>query len=74
MTDQATRLLGTLPENGKSMGNVTLRKLFATPEEYIAAKTELLTAGLITLGRGKGGSVRRIITVAEPVSIAAVTA
>ena len=59
LSEQAQNLLQLIPESA-SIGNVTLRKLFG--EEFFAvAKTELLNAGVISLGRGKGGSVRRTV-------------
>lgn len=68
LTEQATALLNLIPETG-AIGNVTLRKnLYATFDfsegtinpTYEGLKEELLAAGLIKLGRGKGGSVRRL--------------
>ncbi len=73
LTEQAKNLLNLIPETG-AIGNVTLRKKLVVKDnddplselateklnEYFAvAKSELLAAGLIKLGRGKGGSVRR---------------
>ena len=57
LSEQAQNLLQLIPESS-SIGNVTLRKLFGE-EFFAAAKSELLAAHYISLGRGKGGSVRR---------------
>lgn len=74
LTEQAQNLLNLIPETG-SIGNITLVNKFNaafpsnpddpdetdTPfdENFKLAKAELLAAGLIKLGRGKGGSVKR---------------
>ena len=72
LSEQAQNLLQLIPESG-SIGNVTARAKLSlkfaefraagttTAEEYnyAAAKSELLAAHLISLGRGKGGSVKR---------------
>lgn len=69
LSEQATNLLNLIPETG-SIGNVTLRRKLLGPVElsddpsypviFSNAKSELLAAGLIKLGRGKGGSVKRV--------------
>lgn len=78
LSEQAANLLALIPETG-SIGNVTLRKNYKhaaegqagilLPRDYDAefatAKAELLAAGLIKLGRGKGGSVKRVSPVSE---------
>lgn len=66
ISHNAKALLDMIPENGAAIGNITLRKALGydtlehTGTEYQDARKELLDANLITLGRGKGGSVRRI--------------
>lgn len=70
LSEQAQNLLQLIPESG-SIGNVTLRKKLAgtlppgietaAPDFFSEPKSELLAAGVIKLGRGKGGSVRRAI-------------
>ena len=69
-------LLAATPEDGSSIGNQALRALIATVLEsevseatYFAARDALLAQGLLALGRGRGGSVRRIISV-EPGALA----
>lgn len=76
LSEQANQLLGLIPETG-SIGNVTLRRNFnigngelgsdetGAMVYFDAAKKELLAAGLIKLGRGKGGSVKRVSPVSE---------
>ena len=71
LSEQAQNLLQLIPESG-SIGNVTLRRRFseifppgieiADPDFFSTPKSELLAAHLISLGRGKGGSVRRAIS------------
>lgn len=63
MTEQAAQMLSLIPESGQSIGNVTLRKRFHSDDviSYEGTRQELLDAGLIALGRGRGGSVRRVM-------------
>lgn len=69
-------LLAATPEDGSGIGNPALRALIAMVLEseiseatYFAARDALLAQGLLALGRGRGGSVRRIISV-EPGALA----
>ena len=57
----AEKLWETLPEDGSSIGNQRARVDLGWPyERYIEARDLLLASGEITLGRGRGGSVRRV--------------
>ena len=62
LSEQAQNLLQLIPESG-SIGNVTVRRAVAEKYpigfDFAAAKSELLAAHVISVGRGKGGSVRR---------------
>lgn len=68
--------MSLIPETG-SIGNVTLiKKFYLTfpagspvpgPELFQLAKSELLAAGLIKLGRGKGGSVKRAVLTVQDI-------
>lgn len=71
ISHNAKALLEHIPMSGAAIGNVTLRKqlgydtLEHTGTEYQDARQELLDAKLITLGRGKGGSVKRVVAPIE---------
>jgi adenine-specific DNA-methyltransferase len=69
-------LLASVPQDGTSISNQTLRALIATvlgrevtEATYFAARDALLAQGLLALGRGRGGSVRRIVSF-EPGALA----
>ncbi len=54
----ATRVLGVVPADGASIGNGRLRSMTELDEPaYKAAVDELVAAGLLRRGRGRGGSV-----------------
>lgn len=60
ITDQE-RLLRLVPEDGSSVGNVTLRTTLGwEPDKYRRVRQELIDAGHLGLGRGRGGSVCRL--------------
>jgi hypothetical protein len=61
-------LLRAVESNSGKAGNVTLIRLLNWEEDlYWSVRDRLVDAGLLELGRGKGGSVRRILPVApEP--------
>lgn len=59
--DDKETLLKHVPQNGLSIGNVTLRKQLRWDEErYWQTRDALVDEQKISLGRGKGGSVRRV--------------
>jgi hypothetical protein len=58
LSAEAQELLNLIPENG-SIGNVSLSARFGADRNYWVVRQELLDAQMITLGRGRGGSVRR---------------
>lgn len=63
--DQRT-FLNELPQ-GRNLGNTRLlRRLAWRPERYFRVRSELIEQGRIALGRGRGGSVRRIDTLGDP--------
>jgi len=62
----AQRLKDLLPDDGALRGNKSLRiELGCSEDEYWAARDALLEAGEVAKGRGKGGSVRRVIVEAD---------
>jgi len=56
----ATRILARLPLDGTAVGQIRLRGLVdLSNEEYRKVLEELTAAGLVRLGRGRGGSLAR---------------
>ena len=54
-------LLAAMPTDGTSVGNKALREqLRWEPDFYLAVRGRLIDEGQLTLGKGRGGSVRRI--------------
>jgi len=74
--DIRNALLELLPEDGTSLGNQKLRTQIAAmlgaevPEDdYSAARDALVAEGLLAKGQGRGGSVRRIVDHAAPLTL-----
>lgn len=67
------RLYDLTPVDGKSIGNASLRERLAvafpndnfTREDYFDLRNSLRTEGRLETGRGKGGSVHRVITAVQ---------
>jgi hypothetical protein len=60
LTAEESELLSRVPENGETVGNVSLmRALGWPPERYWEIRNKLLDKGLVATERGRGGSVRR---------------
>ena len=74
MTTEADKLLTLIPADGSAIGNIKLRRQARMDEEpYFAAQKELVQAGLILTGRGRGGSVRLAsVRLPDPVEVVAV--
>jgi hypothetical protein len=60
MTDDAEKILAFVKENGKCSGGTIKDALSLKDSEYRKAKDELSTAGVVTLGRGRGGTMEAI--------------
>ncbi|MBN7795945.1 site-specific DNA-methyltransferase [Parahaliea mediterranea] len=62
------RILALLPADGSTMGNMAVLQALeagghqTTDDEYQAARDSLLTAGLIVKGRGRGGSIAKVLS------------
>lgn len=70
--DEERELLAKVPTNGDSIGNTKLmRELDWDQDDYWIVRNRLLDRGLLGLGRGKGGSVRRNLN--PPTSSASTT-
>src|SRR6266568_55972 len=67
LSEKAIQLLRLVPEDGSYVGNTFLRKRLGWPAEddYWDARQELLNDGLIQTGKGRGGSVARIVASLE---------
>ena len=71
MNESENKLLSKIPSDGTSIGNVTLRKSLKWQElEYLNVRKGLLDSGVISLGKGKGGSVSRNNDVLENLFLA----
>lgn len=75
-TDIRAAILMALPEDGSTVGNGRMRELVAaelgTPVDegdYFAARDELVEAGQVATGRGRGGSVRRVLDKATTLTL-----
>jgi hypothetical protein len=74
-------LFDLTPTDGKSIGNATLREMLRarftgdqfTEEDYWDLRNSLITDGRLEKGRGKGGSVARILVAEPPPAAAAPT-
>lgn len=74
-TEHGKLLLSMVPESGKSIGNSFLREQFRrrlgadgqtfTDQDYWQLRDSLIDDGLIVQGRGRGGSVHRVIVTPE---------
>ncbi|ECH9271797.1 site-specific DNA-methyltransferase, partial [Salmonella enterica subsp. enterica] len=74
--DIRNALLELLPEDGTTLGNLKLRTQIAAmlgaevPEDdYSAARDALVAEGLLAKGQGRGGSVRKIVDHAAPLTL-----
>lgn len=67
ISDNARKLLDALPPDGSSIGGMKARDRIAmTAADFRVAKVELKNAGLVTLGRGRGGSIKRNVEAPVP--------
>ena len=67
LADLKEALLAALPADGSAIGNIRLRRQLAaalgtdiSETRYEQARDELVEAGAVTKGQGRGGSVRRL--------------
>ena len=71
------KLYDLTPTDGKGIGNLNLRQMLQgaypneqfTLDDYWDLRNSLITDGQLQTGRGKGGSVRRVLTVVEPIPV-----
>lgn len=74
-TEYTKALLSLIPESGTSIGNFTLREQLRkriesnggelSDQDYWQLRDSLIDDGLIVQGRGRGGSVHRVLAKAE---------
>ena len=71
-------ILKEVPKDGTTIGNIRLReqvaeRLAAKVDEdfYFAARDELVAKGKLATGKGRGGSVRRVLDDAPALSLTA---
>ena len=74
-TEYTRALLSLIPESGTSIGNFTLREQLRkriesnggelSDQDYWQLRDSLIDDGLIVQGRGRGGSVHRVLAKAE---------
>lgn len=61
MTDNSQKVFNVLPTDGSKMsGGKIKERLSLSSVDFDAAKKELKEAGLVTLGRGRGGTMSRV--------------
>jgi hypothetical protein len=69
--EQEKMLLSKVPETGDPVGNISLiREMGWTAEDYWLVRNRLVDQGVLELGRGKGGSVRRAAKMAIAAALA----
>ena len=66
--DIRAAILRTLPEDGSTIGNGRMRELIAaeldadlTEADYFAVRDALVADGRVATGKGRGGSIRRVL-------------
>jgi len=68
LSEAAQKLLQLIPTDGTYVGNTSLSRRSGLGEEYWNVRKELEQAGLITFGRGRGGSIALQLS-APPVAV-----
>lgn len=64
-------IISLIPEDGSSIGNGAMMALLRehmpglTDDDYVTARDELVDDGLIARGRGRGGSIMRVVDADE---------
>lgn len=76
VADISKAILKELPKDGTAVGNMSLRERVAErleskvgEDDYFAARDELLANGRVALGKGRGGSVRRVVDEAPALTL-----
>jgi len=67
LSDDQQRLLSFVPEDGSVIGNTRLRVLLGwEPAHYFEARNQLVEREILSIGRGRGGSVYRLKPIPVP--------
>lgn len=66
LSKPAQKLLALVPLDGTFIGNTKLKRRSKLRGEYWKVRKELVEKGILTLGKGRGGSVARLTTEAAP--------
>lgn len=67
MNEVAQQMLDLLPKNGNTLSGGQIKaELGLSPSEFKAVKSELKGAGLISCGRGRGGTIRLVLGAEAP--------
>jgi hypothetical protein len=70
--ERKKRLLKAIPADGTAVGNKYLAKSLSWDlDGYLKLRNELVAEGKVEIGRGRGGSVRRVLTEVDPAAVAA---
>lgn len=70
LSPEQKELLAGVPHDGSAVGNVSLRKALGWSfDRYFAVRDSLVDADLLALGKGKGGSVRRVVIDPDPPTV-----
>jgi adenine-specific DNA-methyltransferase len=65
LSSRQSALLALVPVDGSAIGNASLREQLGWDEaSYFAVRDELVAAGILEKGKGRGGSVKRVVTAA----------
>jgi hypothetical protein len=67
----AKKLLELVPLDGDFVGNTTLQRRSKLGNRYWKVRKELVSGGFLTRGKGRGGSVARLITETDAPPVAA---
>ncbi len=62
LSSSQSLLLALVPVDGSAIGNTSLREQLGWEEAaYVAVRDELVAAGVLEKGKGRGGSVKRVV-------------
>ncbi len=66
-------LLDCVPQDGSAISNLTAQKLLGwETDRYWAARDALVDAGMVVRGKGRGGTIRRVVDAGPPADVVSV--
>lgn len=65
LSREARELLQQVPVDGDFIGNTKLQRRSGLGDRYWKVRKELVSGGLVVRGKGRGGSIARVLTTAE---------